>query len=580
MNRERCEGWGLAGAAAVVAGVFAYSHGPIIWKLAQETLFYADFAGLRELLGRCSAPGGLLDWLARGVHVTGLGGVWWLFYMIAAAGTILLWRHVFKTQRGGPLAALSFPAALLCVYPALLAGTAVWMLDDPSAGFRNTFGLWTAMGVYVLGRSTRRWAAAVAAVLLFPWFGIYPILGAVAASVWCLPLLLLPACVAPFYNDLAVGELYLRSGAVLDRLRFCPLNVWTAGAFACFFLAVAAERFRWAEKANGVRLLAKPRMRYVFLAVVLAAVAAGVWASRLRPDLRGQFTRERAVVECRWRDVLEVPPYNGNALRMESAYRILALQRLDMLPQHLFDEPLWSTHDSTDAQEDLMDGHELLFAYGLLLPARRYLFETMATKRWMPRHFEVLGDIALLFGENALAERNYKLMLRCPYYRDAAKARLALLNAEKPALPADLEQVANMARTLMQMLKDEKVEFFDVQQNAEQLVYSHFVSVKNCDAQIARFCIACMLLEKKHAMLALNEGLLAEMFGSAGNVPASVQQALIVAGKQSTLVSPVVMQQAVMYQADARRAMSGALAQDVFLSRWATSYFFYNEFVK
>ena len=70
------------------------------------------------------------------------------------------------------------------------------------------------------------------------------------------------------------------------------------------------------------------------------------------------------------------------------------------------------------------------------------------------------------------------------------------------------------------------------------------------------------------------------MFGSAGNVPASVQQALIVAGKQSTLVSPVVMQQAVMYQADARRAMSGALAQDVFLSRWATSYFFYNEFVK
>ena len=314
--------------------------------------------------------------------------------------------------------------------------------------------------------------------------------------------------------------------------------------------------------------------------VVLAAVAAGVWASRLRPDLRGQFTRERAVVECRWRDVLEVPPYNGNALRMESAYRILALQRLDMLPQHLFDEPLWSTHDSTDAQEDLMDGHELLFAYGLLLPARRYLFETMATKRWMPRHFQVLGDIALLFGENALAERNYKLMLRCPYYRDAAKARLALLNAEKPALPADLEQVANMARTLMQMLKEEKVEFFDVQQNAEQLVYSHFVSVKNCDAPTARFCIACMQLEKKHAMLALNERLLAEMFGSAGNVPASVQQALIVAGKQSALVSPVVMQQAMMYQADARRAMSGALAQDAFLSRWATSYFFYNEFVK
>ena len=580
MKRERCEGWGLAGAAAAVAGVLAYSHGPIVWKLAQQTLFYADFAGLSELLGSCAAPGGLLDWLARGVETTGLGGAWWLFHALAAAVTVLLWRLVFRTQRGGPLEALSFPAAILCIYPALLAGTAVWMLDDPSAGFRNTFGLWTAMGVYALGRCTRAWAAAVVAVLLFPWFGCYPLLGAMATSVWCLPLLLLPACAAPFYNDLAASEIYLRCGAIFDRLRFCPLNAWTAGAFACFFLAAAAERFRWADRVGRIRLFAKSRMTYAFFAVAWAVVAGGVGASRSRPDLRGQFARERAVVEGRWKDVLAIPAPNGNALRMESSYRILALQRLDMLPKHLFDEPLWSTHDSTDAQEELMDGHELLFAYGLLLPARRYLFETMATKRWMPRHFQILGDIAFLFGEIALAERNYKLMLRCPYYRDAAKARLALLGQEKPALPAELEQVANVARTIVQMLKEEKVEFFDVQQNAEQLVYSHFVSVKNCDAPTARFCIACMLLEKKHAMLALNEKLLAEMFGRAENVPASVQQALLVAGKQSALVSPAVMQQAMLYQADTKRVVSGALAQDAFLSRWATSYFFYNEFVK
>jgi hypothetical protein len=570
----------LAGAAAVVAGALAYLHGPIIWKLAQQTLFYADFAGLRELLGSYAVPGGLLDWLARGVQVTGLGGVWWMFYALAAGVTVLLWRLVFRDQRESPLAVLSFPAALLCIYPALLAGTAVWMLDDPSSGFRNAFGLWTAMGVYVLGRSTRRWIAAVASILLFPWFGVYPFLGAVAASVWCLPLLLLPACATPFYNDIAVAEMYLRCGAVVDRLRFCSLNVWTVGAFACFFLAAAADRFRWAERVKRVRLFEKSRMTEAFFAVALLVVVAGVLDSRPRPDLRGQFVRERAVVEGRWRDVLSVAPSNGNALRMESAYRILALQRLDMLPQHLFDEPLWSTHDSTDAQEDLMDGHELLFAYGLFLPARRYLFETMSTKRWVPRHFQVLGDIALLFGENALAERNYRLMLRCPYYRDAAKSRLAVLAAEKPSLPKDLESAANCARTLMQMLKDEKVEFFDVRQNAEQLVYSHFVSVKKCDTSIARFCFSCMLLEKKHSMVAMNDRMLGEMFGSPADVPACVQQALLVAGGKSSLVSPVVMQQAMMYQADAKRAMAGALAQDVFLSRWAASYFFYNEFVK
>lgn len=582
------KGWGealvLAGGAGLVAAALAAAYAPIVWKLAQQTLFYADLDGLRELMSTQALPGGLLAWLSRGCQVTGLGSAFVWLHGLAAAGTVLLWRRVFAAQRQGLGPLLSFPAALLPVYPALLAGTAVWLLDDYAAAFRNTFGLWTALGVYALARRTKAWVGALAAVLLFPALGYYPLLGAVAASIWCLPLAAVPAVASVLlYHDLSLDCAYLNAGAIFDRMRWCALNVWTAGAFACFFAAAACDRFAVpalpAKVQRAVTTLA--RFRWAVFAGVAAVLVAGVWLCRPKPDLRGQMARERAVVAHRWADVLATPPRNPNALRMESAYRILALQRLDRLPAALFDEPLWSSQDGTDAQEELMDGHELLFAYGLLLPARRYLYETMATKHWMPRHFQLLGDVAFLFDEKALAERNYRLLLRCPYYRDFARSRLALLWAEKAELPPDLAAIASLARTVNAMLTANKVEFFDIQQNAEQLVYNHFINVKNCDSATARFCLACMLLKKKHATLALNRKLLEGLFGGPAGIPPVLQQALVVSGTYpADGLSPAVQQQALAYRTDAQRVSSGQLDQGLFLSRWASSYFFYNDFVK
>ncbi len=595
--------WGesliLSLGAGTVVAVLAFLYAPIVWKLAQQTLFYADYEGLCELLTTRVAPGGVLDWVARGCQVTGLGSYAWLLHGLVAAGTILLWRSVFARERQGLGPLLAFPAALLPVFPPLLVGTAMWLVDDYSAGFRNTFGLWVALGVYAGARRLPPWSAALAAIVLFPWFGFYPILGAMAASVWCWPLVVVPALFSVFYyDDVSLEIVYLGSSAILDRLRLCALNAWSAGAFLCFFIAAAIDR-READVlarllAKGSRALAArtparfrssltltPRRRAAVLAGAAALLVVGLWECRPKPDLRSQMEREHAVVEGRWEDVLAVKPRNGNALRMESAYRILALSRLGRLPEHLFDEPLWSSQESTDAQEELMDGHELLFAYGLLLPARRYLYETMATKDWMPRHFQILGDIAFLFEENALAERNYKLLLRCPYYRDIARSRLASLHAPKPKLPPSLERVAALARVVNVMLANNKVEFFDIQQNAEQLIYNHFVNVKNCDADTAKFCLACMLLKKKHDTLALNQNLLEALFGGPAAVPVPLQQALLVSGKYPLeAISPAVQQQAMAYRTDVARVTSNQMDQSLFLSRWASTYFFYNEFIK
>ena len=583
-------------AAAVVVAVLAVSHESIIWKLSQQTLFFADFEGLRELVSTLGRPGGVLDWVSRGVQVSGLGSAAWLFYALAATGTMFLWRRVFSRQRDGLGILLSFPSVLLPLYPALLCGTALWMLDGYAGAFRNTFGLWIALGIFALARRTRPWIAALLATLLFPWFGYYPLIGALGAGVWCLPVLLVPALAARFlYHDLSLPLAYMGSGAILDRMRLCSLNVWTCGAFVCFLFAAAIDR-RHADPLVGVlargfavvgaklparvRRIRVPALRGWMPVIVGVALVAGLWRSRPMPDLRGQMSRERAVVACRWEDVLRTKPRNGNALRMESAYRILALQRLGRLPEQLFDEPIWSTQDGTQAQEDLMDGHELLFAFGLLLPARRTLFETMVTKGWMPRHFQILGDIALLFGERALAERNYRLLLRCPFYRDTAKARLALLTTPQAPLPKDLADVALFARTITAMLEESKITFFDLNQNAEQLIYNHFVSVKNCDEPVARFCLACMLLKKQHNTIAQNTKLLEGIFGGRATIPPCIQQAILVSGiNTDTVASPVERQRWARFNDDMRRAQSGALGQDILLSRWASTYFFYHAFI-
>ena len=130
------------------------------------------------------------------------------------------------------------------------------------------------------------------------------------------------------------------------------------------------------------------------------------------------------------------------------------------------------------------------------------------------------------------------------------------------------------------MLNDVKVEFFDIQQNVEQLVYNHYVNVKNCDEATARFCLACMLLKKKHDTLALNRNLLEGIFKSPTAVPVYLQQALLVSGKYPGFISPEVQQNFMAFRNDSQRVANNMIDQKLFLARWASTYFFYNEFVK
>ncbi len=533
--------WRSCGVAVLAAGavaLLAHVQAPVVWKLAQRTLFYADFAGLRELASTQGVPGGVLDWFARGLQVTGLGACGWVVYALVAAVTVALWRFAFPARLGGLWPVLSLPAALLAVYPACFIGTAVWSVECPSAGFCNALGLWTALGVFALARRTKTWIAALVAAALFPWFGCYPLFGAIAASVWCLPLAVVPWAVAAFlYHDLAPSAAYRGCEALFGDSGTRTLDVANACAFASFLLAAWLPALRAKLKF----LVIRPRRSaalpaYVGAAVpvfVAAALVSVVLIARPRPDLRGLLARERAVVERRWADVLAVAPGNDKPLRMESAYRILALQRLGQLPDRLFDEPMPASHVSAGADEDLMDGHELLFAYGLLLPARQRIFERMSDTDWTPRYFQVLGDIALLYGEKELAVRNYKHLLRCPYYRDLARSRLALLEAKKLSVPPDLVPVAQLARAANEMFSVEKLIFAGDTRNVERFVYDVFGSLKVCDETTVRLWLASMLLNEDYSQLAKNRAVVESLYGSVNAAPECVRRALLAAGKES-----------------------------------------------
>lgn len=567
--------------AAAVTATLAFLQLPVIWKLTEQTLCMTDFDGFREVAS--ARPGGALDWFARLLQQTG-SGPWAVVLGAAFAGvTVLLWRRTFPRHRSGALSLLSLPAALLPVCPALFAGTALWMLDDCAAGFRNALGLWFALGALALVRRRGALVGGAVATALSPVLGLYPLLGAMAGSWKCLPLAAVPWALGTWlFGDLAPHIAYLGASGILDRFVLTSLNAFTALPFLLLFAASALDRLP--VRAHAALATFGPRRGMAPLAVVLAFAGLGTLACafRPRPDLRGQLRRERAVVEGRYADVLAVPPANdGCALRMESAYRVLALQRTDQLPARLFDEPFWSSQEATDAQEDLMDGHELLYAYGLLLPARRYIHEQVAIRRWMPRHYLYLGDIALICGERALAERNYRQLARCCRFGELARERLRFLHSGERDLPGELGEIADLATAVRRMLEERKVSFFDTGHNAEQLVYNHFFCVRACDERLAKFCLSAMLLKKASQALSQNRRLIQGLFSSEAAVPECLQQALLVSGRcPAEAISPRVRIRAMNFDSDARRVRNGLLDRDEFLERWASSFFFYNAFVK
>ena len=497
----------LAGTAAAVLPLR-----PVVWKLADQTLCLADLPGFREAACPGLHPGGALRWLSSLLMTTGLvDAVWWIPYLVLpAALAVLSWRRILPGRVGPALAPFLLTAA-----PLAHVGSSVWNLPDFAFPMTNLLGFGLVLALYAVLRPFARrggWrltAAMIPCMLGFVPFGLYaPYAGALALLKGVtageegvrirfvrriLPVLAgfallaaTPASAAVFvYDDLAVGLAVGYSQSVLNGALLSPFGMWPVLAFA-LLVDTGAPR-------TGLRT------RLLTGAVLCGLVCLGL----PKDDLRTQLRMERLISEDRLEEALEAGEANARPLRMEFAYRVFALWRTGRLEDGLFAKPFSSNHRTTAAQELKMDGQDLLFRYGLLLPARYAAMESVAARGWRPGVLRLLGDAAFIMGERDLAERDWRQLARCPFRGGFAANRLrALAEGRGLADPAfaDLVPVAEADGAWRELVRTGgRPPFFDLSRdNVETFVYTRLLALKGAppSREFARLTLAAYLLEK------------------------------------------------------------------------------------
>lgn len=451
---------------------------PTLWKLADRTLCYADWDGFAEMALPGLQPGGALLYLARLLSTTGLCDGWFVVpYLLLHVLAAVLWNRLFPRADGRWNWAGAWLVLVLDAAAFLHLGPDVWIVIEPAYPLANLLGLALVLALLLLGRAVSPCISASSCALLFVPCGLYALLPLLAGRL-LLGLLATGCAVTAIpwvYSDVALLPALGYSQAVVNGALLSPAGLWP---LLCFLFPVFcryrahlpfAFRDRWL-------LLALPPL-FLFLPT---------------HDVRPQLRMERAILANDWEGVLSDFP-KDTKLRLAHAYRILALYRLGRLDDELFLTMPHVSHRATDADEVKMDGEILLFAYGLLNPARYRITESVSEKGWQPRHLRLLGDIARVSGEGRLAERYYRQLARCPFRRAWAESRLAARD-----LPADLAPVEEFAFTWQQyvlMRKDPPFFHFD-QQNIETFIYERMLRIQTSPPpNVARMLLAAYLLE-------------------------------------------------------------------------------------
>ena len=529
----------------------------LIWKLAEEALCYADWDGFCSQALPGETPGAFLRTAASWVSVLGLKdvcpGLSWgdLVFWGLLAGICALWRFAaFPRLRGTFWEILALAPLLATVAPLLNVDTHLWTLPDRAFPYTNLLGLGVILGILAVGR---RWTAqrpgrvllavALCGALYVPLGLSAPLAGIVLLFdstrkwrfLWWHPLAygLLASEMGMVhgwvYDDLAWGYALGMSqsflnGAWLDPFGFWPTLVLPLLIGGAVLSSVAISN----PRSRGTRDPTKPGhfgrdarpLRAFFASAFSRTLHACNWKIRLpcqcvvclivsalialnRPiSLAPQLDMQRALRAGDFEGVLRVEDKREIPPRMETAYRILALCRTRRVAEDLFRWPMSVRPASTVADEFKMDGFDLLYNYGFLLPARLAILESAAASGDRPVHFRLLGDIAFLRGETRLAERAWRQLARCPFRQDEAHARLEALASGQglrhPAL-APLNPIAQYAMTWEDTVsrQPEPPFFKGAERNVEQFIYGRMLTVKSapppmvCESVFAAYLLMC-----------------------------------------------------------------------------------------
>jgi len=462
----------------------------VAWKVADRALVMADWNGFREACFQNVEPAGLLRWCARMLASLGLLDGWW-FVPYVFVGVLLgsvAYRLFPCRRRGLPLFLLG--GLFVPFYPLWTYGTGVWTDPEPASALMNALGLLVTALILLAGlRLCRRGvlsasAFSVCCCALFPFFGLYALLG----GLWGVVSLLRQR------RRFVAGVLLLSLAGTLPLAATCLY-----GRLALPIALDRAHAFR--------RRFAPPQPIGPILAM------------------------ERRVRDGDWQGVLKVADARRAAgcaypLRMEIAYRLLAQFHLGRLPDDLFRYPIRTCHLTNKADELYMDGHLLLFGYGLLLPARREIFERSAMSGLEPGQLRLLGDIALLRRETNQAFRYYAMLSRCPLRNAFASGRLHFMYGETTDGADDLRTLMPLAAFVENTPRTAENGFYAGGQNVEAYAYAVFRGLTSVPFNLARLVLAVGLLEGDESVVAGNLPLLSKLYPAPALWPAVIREAL------------------------------------------------------
>ena len=534
----------------------------VLRKLADQTLVYADWDGFAEMALPGDAPAGLLRWCSRMVMTSALSdGLWFVPYLVivpATAFTILVfvprrWRFRWFSVAAAVLAALGS-----VFLPVMGVSAGVWLESECSYPVMNPLGMLAAAWLFIplRGFAVRSGAASFAAVCVMLAM-LYVPLGAYALA----PLVALAALRLAKRRPFApscVGTALFAAALAMAAVPFSARFVYGDTALPIVWRASHAFRPRW----NG-------------------AVDVGPQLEQEDAVKKGDFGKVLAIADLQ--TASSRPP-----LRMSVAYRILAQYRLGRLPDDIFKYPMPTSHAGTDAEELMMDGYVLLFNYGFLMPARREIYEIASMRGWQPCHFRMLGDIAAITGELALACRYYRQLSRCPMNGSFARRRLDALERSDASAFSDIAEIADMHRIWQMFYKTQPTAFFSTEQNVESFIYNHFRALKSAPDMMVRMFVTAMLLECEVEPLLNNTGLIGSL-GAAGRAagawPVPVQEAVIahianLPEAERAAVAEKIPKNAIEPTAVRNFNEFFSRPQSMSLSNpFATTYFFYRAFL-
>ena len=555
---------------------------PLLLKLGERALCYADAEGFMEALTR-PLPGGGLQWcadfLAVLFHQPWLGS---LAFLLLGAGVFAIGRYWAKLH---PLiAALPLLQVLLQL---TYCGFSVWIFGN--ASFAQGYLLAWATTLFVLGAIKRYGAWGLLTSLLYPFAGISVLVGllfgallrqtAWVTRLFCIAIALgwvigwkLCCYADPSWLNLLSTQhwmLFEPESWIWDAISIATLLALACADLLTPTVGHVTQRFPW------LKPLWAPLTAGCFILGVVLAFDPTTLYSILRC--------ERNLRRGDGQAALQLPEAEIVGHRMLSAYHIHGLWRAGKLEDKLFDMPWTVSHKASTIDTMSLDGHWLLYHYGIVQLARRWCYESVIKLGWNGEHYALLTKIAIVCNEMSLAKRYALQLARIPLRGREAAEYLAYIDGAPIPKDHELWRIADLH---LRLSADAGSPTFEAGKKLEEGIYNRYAVLKNGSKEMVTLYLCSSLLLQDTTALVENLDVILRVWPQRP-LPRVFQQGLLAAAAQlppdkqprltADLFTPGMFE---AFQAFQKEAPTADPAAAQFRKRFGRSYWYYAAFLQ